>query len=65
MMLARTYLNRQLELHNQYAKRIRAQLTSIPPGKREEAMAGIRQELSRTWDADFIDSVMRQLQEKK
>ncbi len=59
------YLNRQLELHIQYAKRIRAQLTSIPPGKREEAMAGIRQELGRTWDADFIDAVMRQLQEKK
>lgn len=59
------YLNRQLELHIQYAKQIRAQLTSIPPGKREEAMAGIRQELGRTWDADFIDAVMRQLQEKK
>lgn len=63
---ARTYyVNRQVELHNQYAKRISAQLTSIPPEKREEAVARIRQELGRTWDADFIDAVMRQLQQKK
>ncbi len=59
------YENRQAELHNQYAKRILAQLTSIPPEKRAEAMVGIRQELGRTWDEDFINAVMRQLQQNK
>ncbi len=59
------YENRQAELHNQYAKRILAQLTSIPPEKRAEAMAEIRQELGRTWDEDFINAVMRQLQQNK
>lgn len=59
------YESRQAELHNQYATRILAQLTKIPPEKRAEAMVGIRQELNRTWDVDFIDAVMRQLQQKK
>lgn len=59
------YESRQVELHNQYATRILAQLTKIPPEKRPEAIVGIRQELSRTWDEDFIDSVMLQLQQKK
>lgn len=56
-------VERRFELF--YVKRIRAQLTSIAPEKREEAMAGIRQELGRTWDADFINAVMLQLQQEK
>ena len=55
----------QAELHNEYASRIRAQLSGIPPEKRTEVMEGIRRELSRTWDADFINAVMRQLQQEK
>ena len=58
------YESRQAELHNQYATRIRAQLTKIPPEKRTEAMERIRQELSRTWDADFVNAVTRLLQQK-
>ena len=61
----RYYESRQTELHSQYAKRIRTQLTRIPPERRAAAMEGIRQELGRTWDADFIDAVMRQLQQEK
>lgn len=56
-------VERRFELF--YVKRIRAQLTSIAPEKREEAMAGIRQELGRNWNTDFIDSVMRQVQQKE
>ena len=59
------YESRQAELHNQYATRIRAQLTKIPPERRTEAMERIRQELSRTWDADFVNAVTRQLQQEK
>ncbi len=59
------YESRQAELHNEYASRIRAQLSGIPPEKRTEVMEGIRRELSRTWDADFINAVMRQLQQEK
>ncbi len=59
------YESRQTELHNEYATRIRAQLSGIPPEKRTEVIEGIRRELSRTWDADFINAVMRQLQPKK
>lgn len=56
-------VERRLELY--YAKRIRAQLTSVPHEKREKAMARIRQELGRNWNTDFIDAVMRQVQQKK
>ncbi|MCG9127092.1 hypothetical protein JT359_05755 [Candidatus Poribacteria bacterium] len=56
-------VERRFELF--YANRIRTQLTKIPPEKREEAMVGIRQELDRTWDADFINAVMQQLQQEK
>ena len=59
------YESRQAELHNQYATRIRAQLTKIPPERRTEAMERIRKELSRTWDADFVNAVTRQLQQEK
>ena len=56
-------VNRRFELY--YVKRFRAQLKNIPPEKREESMAEIRQELGRNWNADFIDAVMRQVQQKK
>ena len=59
------YESRQAELHNEYALRIRAQLLGIPPEKRTEVMEGIRRELSRTWDADFINAVMLQMQQQK
>ena len=56
-------VNRRRELY--YVKRFRAQLKNIPPEKREEAMAEIRQELGRNWNTDFIDAVMRQVQQKE
>ena len=56
-------VERRFELY--YVKRIRAQLSSVPPEKREKAMARIRQELGRNWNADFIDAVMKQVQKKE
>lgn len=56
------FRERQTALHKEYAALLQTQLKGMPKQKREQAISTARESLSRDWDSDFAESVIRQLE---
>lgn len=54
------YRDRQTALHKEYVRVLESQLKDVPKEKRDQAISTFRESLSRKWDRDFADAVIKQ-----